>query len=1059
MACNITYNASITGDCTNTNSGGFILDIFGTGPFSIQQVSPFTGTTSLGPLSAYTQTSLSAGTYTFNIIDSCSPTNTILPVNIYISSGSCVSIIGVENTICGGNNGSITASTSSIYGTPSFSLYDNTIGFISSGYSYTKTFVFNSLPYGIYYVIANDGGGCTGKSETCIIKESTTIDYGFYIVDDAGCSVNSGKIMITGLTGSPPYTYLWSDGSVGNSISNLSSGFYSVTVTDNTGCAVNKTGYVNRITPVAFGVAYVSQPTCFANDGEVTIVITDGTPPFYYLGSNGVTNITFDRSVSFSGLGAGLFTVQVTDAGLCNFTSSVSLQVPMGLSTVSVETKNSKCNDLTGRIGPINVFGGIPPYTYTLTDSNGDTVSQVPSISASWSFDNLSSGTYILTVSDSGTASCVFTGSYTINNNVVYDLTVTTTGTTCDGINGSVKLEITSGGTPPYIYKINGKSIKTSLTSYTFNNISSGNYVASVTDVLLCYQSTPFTIDSSNTIDFHLLGVDSINNNGSITAFITNGTPPFTMYFNGDTVGTTVMTIPDLPAGDYDVRIVDSAGCSKSKLRPILGSTEWQSTGYYGVCKGSFNQPIILNSSIRQYFYEGYNELITYNNTTLGYTNCVLIGATFSAQAIVGNCVQSTIFYTSEGILDYPSDGAWFTTITTLIESCPQIGPGNVDIDQFTNTIVVTTNCEPESLYDSNVLVELRIDYQIECVCGNSTPTPTMTKTPTHTPTMTKTPTMTPTPSVTVGTTPPVTPTQTKTPTMSPTTTPTMTKTPTTTPTVTPTNSVTPTPTETLKKAYYAYKICGEELGPETVVFQDIAVIPGIVVGNSIYDNVRGICWELVEISTSLNQLYNNWGGLYLPGYFTNVTLFQGTATSKPCEDCLKYSEAIGITPISDCTIALRNWSDCIKADTTGKILINGEAIYVFDETFDANIYLSTLYVNNGDIIQISLYAPVDSTITLYIELSSGSNTQTISNEEYIFEFRVECGRKPLKIDIFSTCNREIVCTEYSTDGSDTVYYTDCFGDIQIIDIGNVINFCAADGAVTGNGVSIIGLC
>jgi hypothetical protein len=566
MACDLIYNASIIGDCTNTNSGNFTVGIFGTGPFTIQQVSPFTGTTSLGPLSAYTQTSLSAGTYTFNIIDSCSPTNTILPVNIYISSGSCVSIIGVENTICGGNNGSITASTSSIYGTPAFSLYDNTIGFISSGYSYTKTFVFNSLPYGIYYVIANDGGGCTGKSETCIIKESTTIDYGFYIVDDAGCSVNSGKIMITGLTGSPPYTYLWSDGSVGNSISNLSSGFYSVTVTDNTGCAVNKTGYVNRITPVAFGVAYVSQPTCFANDGEVTIVITDGTPPFYYLGSNGVTNITFDRSVSFSGLGAGLFTVQVTDAGLCNFTSSVSLQVPMGLSTVSVETKNSKCNDLTGRIGPINVFGGIPPYTYTLTDSNGDTVSQVPSISSTWSFDNLSSGTYILTVSDSGTASCVFTGSYTINNNVVYDLTVTTTGTTCDGINGSVKLEITSGGTPPYIYKINGKSITTSLTSYTFNNISSGNYVASVTDALLCYQSTPFTIDSSNTIDFHLLGVDSINNNGSITAFITNGTPPFTMYFNGDTIGTTVMTIPDLPAGDYDVRIVDiTSECSLSR--------------------------------------------------------------------------------------------------------------------------------------------------------------------------------------------------------------------------------------------------------------------------------------------------------------------------------------------------------------------------------------------------------------------------------------------------------------------------------------------------------------
>jgi len=1029
MACEIIYNASITGDCTNTNSGGFNIDIFGTPPYSIQWVSPFTGVTSLGPLSVYTQISLSAGTYTFNIIDSCSPNNTIQPVNIYISSGSCVSIIGVENTICGGNNGSITASTSNIYGTPTFTLYNDITGFVSSGESYTNEFVFTTLPYGIYYVIADDGGSCTGKSETCIVKESTTIDYGFYIVDDAGCSVNSGKMIISGLTGNPPYTYLWSDGSIGNSISNLSSGVYSVTVTDNTGCSVSKSGFVGRITPVAFGVAYVTQPTCFSNDGEVSIVITDGTPPFYYMASNGVTNITFDRNVTFSGLGAGLFSVQVTDAGLCTFTSSVSLQVPMGVSIVSVETKNSKCNDLTGEIGPIQVFGGVPPYTYTLVNSSGDTISQIPSSSATWKFNNLSSGTYTLTVSDSGSAGCVFTGAYTINNVVLYDLNVTTTGTTCDGNNGSVKLEITSGGTPPYLYKINGSSISTSLTSYTFNNLFSGNYVASVTDALLCYQSKPFTIDSSNTIDFHLLGVDSVNNNGSITAFITNGTPPFTMYFNGDTVGTTVMTIPDLPAGDYDVRIVDSAGCSKSKLRPILGYTEWQSTGYYAICKGKFNKPITLNSGPRQYFYEGYNELITFNNTQYGYTNCVLTGATFSAQTTVGDCVQSMIFYTSEGILDYPSDGDWFDAITTLIESCPQIGPGNVDIDILTNTIVVTTNCDPESLHNSDILVEFRIDYEIECVCPNPTPTPTPTHTPT--PTITKTPTMTQTPTQTAtpGASQTQTPTQTPTPTKTPTNTPTQTPTHTPTHTPTPTNTMTPTPTETLKKVYYAYKICGAERGPETVVFQDIAVIPGIVVGNVILDNVRKICWELVEISTNLGQLYSNWGGVYVPGYFTNVTLFQGTVTLKPCEECEKAAEAVGL--VSDCTIALRNWSDCINADTKGEIYINAEMIYSFDDTFDANVYLSTLYVNNGDFIKIYLYAPLDSIITLYTELSTGTYTYTIANNnERIIEFRVECGTKPQKIDIFSTCKKsKPSITLYSTSYTEAgilpvVYYS-----------------------------------
>jgi phosphatidylethanolamine-binding protein (PEBP) family uncharacterized protein len=1019
MSCLLSYNASITGDCTNTNSGSFTIDIFGDAPdYLIQRLSPTTGTTVLGPgVTAYTQNSLSAGTYSFNIIDSCvSGGTTVVPVNIYISSGTCVSILDIEDTVCDSNNGALTASTSNFYGYGVFSLYNESTGLISTFYPADNSYVFDNLSEGVYYVIADDGGGCSGKSESVIIKSSSNLSFGLYTVNNAGCGVNSGKIFITGLTGNPPYTYLWSNGSTNDNITGLTEGTYTVTVTDSSNCSISSTAVLFTVPPVGLGAIYLTQPTCFTSDGEIEIIITGGTPPFYYLGSNGVTEITFNRNVTFTGLGPGGFTIQVVDAGLCSFTTSTKLLTPTGMSVISVDITNSTCNDLSGAIGPILVFGGTSPYTYTLTDSLGN-VNSTTVYQSNWVFNNLPSGNYTLDITDNG--ACSFTSAYTINNVVTYDLIVSTTGTTCDGTNGSVKLEITSGGTPPYIYKIDGNSITTSLTSYTFNNIYSGNYIASVTDALLCKQSTPFTIDSSNTIDFHLLGVDSTNDNGSITAFITNGTPPFTMYFNGDTVGTTVMTIPDLPMGDYDVRIVDSAGCSKSKLRPIRGYTEWQSTGYYSICKGSFNQPITLNSNPRQYFYEGYNELITFNNTQYGYTNCVLTGATFSAQTTVGGCVQSMIFYTSEGILDYPSDGDWFNAITTLIESCPQIGPGNVDIDILTNTIVVTTNCDPESLYNSDVLVEFRIDYEIECVCPNLTPTPTSTLTPTPTVTMTQTPTRTATPTATIGSTPPVTPTQTTTPTKTPTQTPTLTPTKTSTPTPTPTNTMTPTPTETLKKAYYAYKICGAERGPETVVFQDIAVIPGIVVGNVIFDNVRKICWELVEISTNLGQLYSNWGGVYVPGYFTNVTLFQGTVTLKPCEECEKAAEAVGL--VSDCTIALRNWSDCKRSDTTGVIYINSDIVYSFDENFDINLFINSLSINDGDIVKIIITLPPggNSVATLNVGYNDGQTySQTSITGQIVFVYEVKCPNRPYPsyIDIFSTCKKSTPSiTLYST--------------------------------------------
>jgi hypothetical protein len=306
-------------------------------------------------------------------------------------------------------------------------------------------------------------------------------------------------------------------------------------------------------------------------------------------------------------------------------------------------------------------------------------------------------------------------GTYVINSDVLYELTVITTGTTCDGNDGSVKLEITSGGTPPYLYTINGKSISTSFTSYTFTNLFSGDYIASVTDALLCRQSAPFTIDGSNTIDFHLLSTDSINNNGSLISYITNGTPPFTLYLDGDTVGTSVMEITDLPAGNYDVRIVDSSGCSKAKRMAIRGNNVYENqVGYSNVCSGQLNTPMKIYSGPRQYLNEGYAELID------GYDNCLLNQTIFSASTVIGDCVNSTTFYTGSTLQDYPSDSLWFSAITSLIESCPQIGPGNVDINPLTNEITISTNCEPESLRNSNVLIKMRIDYDIECGSLNS---------------------------------------------------------------------------------------------------------------------------------------------------------------------------------------------------------------------------------------------------------------------------------------------------------------------------------------------------
>jgi uncharacterized protein (TIGR02145 family) len=736
MACELTYNISITGDCTNSFAGGFTLDILGDSPpYTIQWLTPITDVIPLGVgVTSYSRIFLTAGTYTLNIIDSCSP-NTVTPVNVLISSGTCTSIDSHNDTLCGLNNGSITASTTYLYGTATFSLYENTSGFISSSSPYSNIVEFLSLSAGTYYVIADDGAGCTGMSETCIVKTSTTLNYDLFVVDDAGCTASSGKIFISGLTGNPPYTYLWSNGQFENSLTGLTAGTYSVTVTDNSGCSIAKSANVVSVNPVSIGSLFLTQPSCFTADGEVTVVVVDGTAPFYYLASNGESIITFDRTVIFTNLSPGVFTVEVTDAGLCKSSSSATLLTPAGISSVFVNSTNSKCNDLSGILGPITVLGGSPPYTYTLTNSNGDITTNTTNFNV-WKFENLSSGNYNLSISDLGP--CTYSSTYTISNDVLFGLTTSTTGTTGGDANGSVTLYITSGGTPPYRYSIGSQIVTTSLTSFTFDNLSSGNYLASVIDSTKCYQSTPFTIGASKQVDFHLLGSNiAVNSDGSISAYVLDGEPPFQFIWSN---GETGMTINNLSAGTYSLRVVDSGGFSKTKQISVKGRNTYNGSGTYSICSGSLlNELIPVNTGPREMLNEGFYDL------TSGFTNCVLNSAVYTLNVVVGDFVNSVEFFETMTLSDYPSDEVFFYWVTRLIESSPQIGEGNVETypDVAYNTINIKTNCDPESLHNTNVNVSVTIHYDISC--EYCTPEPSMSPTPTLTPTMTKTPTPTPT--------------------------------------------------------------------------------------------------------------------------------------------------------------------------------------------------------------------------------------------------------------------------------------------------------------------------
>ena len=729
-------NIRVTGDCSNISSGGFSIDINGTAPdYSIQWVSPSWGVVTLGPgVTGYSINGLSSGFYSFNVIDSCVPSNTIQNVNVNISSGTCVSFSGVENTSCGSNNGSLTATTSNFYGNSTFYLFETTSGFVTSATSFFNYTVFGSLTAGTYYVIGDDGGGCTGKSETCIVKSSSTLNFGLYTIPDAGCAVDSGKVIVTGLTGTPPYSYLWSNGQTGSTITGLTNGGYSVTITDGSGCSTSLGTIVSLVPPIGLGAFTYENPSCFLANGEITVIVTGGTAPFYYSMSNGMNAVSFSNSYTFTGVPAGNYNVTVTDAGLCNFTAPASLYQPLGFSITSVNVTNTDCGGSNGQID-IQLFSASPPFTYEITDSYGHTTSQ-STFSSSWIFAGLSADTYTLSISG---GSCHYTNTYVVGSNQLLFATVTTTGTTCDECNGAATLTV-SGLTGPYEFEILGLPSATgAFSSYTFTDLCSGPYIGEIRDLLSnCLVSTNFSINTSSTVDFSLFPTNpTFSNNGSISALITDGTPTFNLNWSSNVNGQTGLTVNNLSAGTYSLTVTDSSGCSQTKTVVLTGYIPQTSYQVYNICDSDFqNSGVVIKKGPEQMLNEGFYDL------TSGDTNCVLNQAIFTAQVTINGVTVSQPFYTGTTLNDFPSDNEYTNVIQELLLSFSGVSFVNIDI--VNNQIVITTGCN--ILSDANVKIDLLISYDISC---EQLQPPTPTPTPTVTPTITITPTPTPNPEYT----------------------------------------------------------------------------------------------------------------------------------------------------------------------------------------------------------------------------------------------------------------------------------------------------------------------
>lgn len=708
----LNYNISVTGDCSNNNSGAFNLFVnSGTPPYTIEFTQPYFPTQTINAITPASLVGLASNVYQIRVNDSSLPVNNEFYVNIPISSGVCCSVVTTENTTCGLNNGSVVGASTSLYSSTNFYLFDTNNNFITSATTNTAQITFDTLSAGTYYLGVEDLGGCSAYSQSFIIQESEPLDFGLYAVPNSSCGGTPiGKIIVTGQTGLSPFTYLWSNGQTGDTITGLTSGFYSVAVTDAYGCTQTKSAEITNVSPVGLGVFTATQPSCLQSNGSISMTITGGTAPFYYSASTGDVLVSYSRTFSISGLSAGQYNFQVTDAGLCQTFAGTTLETPGGITAVSIQGQNSTCSSINGSI-TISVVGGTTPYTYTIINPNGDQLN-VSNSQTTQIFENLSSGTYTIGVSDNSGCSTIQEVTLFAENK--FTISTSVVGTSCNQDNGQVTIFTTTGGTLPLDYSVDGiqNVFDTNLSAVTFNNLTSGTHTVSVTDADGCTQTTNILIPNSQSLNYSLYSTScGSGNNGKITAFITSGEPPFQFNWSDNVPNEPQqIQVSGLTAGTYSVTIVDDNGCSLTRSTTITCNQNYASYQTYTMGAEVFNVQSPTKFGLLQMLNEGYYDL------TSGNTNCDLINATFIAKVSVNpsGVVASQNFFTSTSLVQAPTDNQWYDTIKTLLLGIP--GVGNVTIDQLNNQITIETSRNNNSLEGQEIVIDLIIQYDIICL-------------------------------------------------------------------------------------------------------------------------------------------------------------------------------------------------------------------------------------------------------------------------------------------------------------------------------------------------------
>ncbi|MBI4649343.1 MAG: T9SS type A sorting domain-containing protein, partial [Bacteroidia bacterium] len=233
---------------------------------------PYTYHWSNGDTTALADT-LEAGIHVVTVTDYNECTNfAIVPVNN--ANAPVITLTGITQSNCyGDENGEIDIAVTG--GTSPYQ-YEWSNGATSVDIT--------NLSAGAYEIEILDAAGCK-SFQSYIVEQPEPFEI-FYTTIPATCGGNDGTASVSVTGGTAPYSYVWTTGGTNSSISNVSAGNYTVTITDAHSCTTAITIPVSEAGAPEITIDTVMNIACGQAGGSIYITVSGGVSPYNYQWSN-----------------------------------------------------------------------------------------------------------------------------------------------------------------------------------------------------------------------------------------------------------------------------------------------------------------------------------------------------------------------------------------------------------------------------------------------------------------------------------------------------------------------------------------------------------------------------------------------------------------------------------------------------------------------------------------------------------------------------------------------------------------------------------------------------